>query len=500
VAERRSLIEKRDSVGLVAFLLFCGGVIFGAGFGFLWSVVSAAALCAAALCVLLYLLHSKNDFFRYSLVFVGLFAFLAGNFRMELARPDGSVLLESVNTTVVLEGRIISEPVQKEARTNFILQQSHFSVTVGADRYDDVRYGDIVQVTGILRQPENFTTDQGSEFDYVSYLYKDDILYTVPKAQVHVLFRGKGNPILAVLGRFQKSVIQSFKHVLPAPEAALLSGLLLGTKSSISEQFRNELVETGTIHIIALSGSNVTIVANTFRAMLSRVPGITPHIGSVAGAVGVLLFVTMTGLQSSAIRSGIMAVISIFARSTGRSYTATRALLLAGMAMILWNPKYLVYDVSFHLSFLATLGLIFLVPILSSAFMWVRERVLWFVPLREMVTTTIGAQIAVTPYILFSMGTFSFVSLPANIFILPIIPVVMATGTAAGLIGLFSPALAVPFGYVSYYILAYVAEVVSFFAKVPYASISISGIPLSLCLFSYVLLVIWVYRFLRRIQ
>ena len=162
--------------------------------------------------------------------------------------------------------------------------------------------------------------------------------------------------------------------------------------------------------------------------------------------------------------------------------------------MILWNPKFLIYDVSFQLSFLATLGMIFLTPIFLNLFSRVPENVFKHIPLREMMATTLGAQISVLPFIIYKMGILSLIALPANILVLPAIPFAMGIGTLAGLIGNFSIVIATPFAFVTHLLLQYIIILVNFFAQIPFAYVTLKGVSIFVCLGLYSLLIFWIYK------
>ncbi len=439
--------------------------------------------------------------FRLPLIGAGVFiiAALLGGWRMQAAKPDLSYLADKIDQKVTLRG-IIDAPEFRSGGIQFTLDTGNAGVIISTKDYQTLAYGDEVEVTGKLRKPDNFTTDQGTEFDYVSYLYKDDILYRMSYAKVKVLSHGHGSWLVAKLGPVEDWFLQGFNRVLSVRGADLEGGLVLGSKENIDPGFRDALVTTGTIHIIALSGYNVTVVANALRALFTDVLGLGTLVASGAGALCIIFFVVMTGLQSSAIRAGIMALIGLFACGKGRTYDAFRALVVAGFLMILYDPKYLPYDVSFQLSFLATLGIIFLVPILERSFARVPKKILWIILLREAMAVTLGANLGVLPFILFKMGTLSIISLPANVLVLPAVPIAMATGTAAGVIGSFSTTLAYPFAFVTEALLNYITKTVVFFSKIPYASVIIKHFPLWLCLAMYVGLIVWVYRAWNKIE
>lgn len=434
----------------------------------------------------------KKSFAIFAGIF--LFAILLGGLRLDANRPDSLVFAKSIGQQISITG-IAGESIVKTSGVQFVLDtEKSVSISITVNAGTEVKYGDRVTVSGVLELPQNFMTDQGTEFDYISYLYKDNILYQMRHAKAQVISHDHGNWIVAHLIPIKNFFVQSFQNVLPGDDADLLSGINLGEKSAIDKNFRSDLVATGTIHIIALSGYNVTVVANALRDLFVDILGFGVRLAGIVGGIGIIIFVVMTGLQSSAIRAGVMALIGLFARGEGRTYNAFRALLFAGFLMTLWNPKYLVYDVSFQLSFLATLGIIFITPILEQKFRRVPKKILFVFALRELMSVTLGAMLGVAPFILYKMGTFSFISLIANIVVLPAIPFAMGFGLLAGLIGVFSLGLAYPFAWVTSKLLWYITGLVTFFAKVPFASVTLRHVPLLLSLSLYGVIGMLVYK------
>jgi len=184
-----------------------------------------------------------------------------------------------------------------------------------------------------------------------------------------------------------------------------------------------------------------------------------------------------------------MALLVLLARATGRTYVITRALFIAGFFMILHNPKILVFDSSFQLSFMATLGLIYLAPKIEQYFKLVPTK--W--QLREFATATVATQLFVLPMILYKMGDLSLVALPVNILVLAFIPITMLFGFLTGVVGFVSTLLSLPLAYVTFALLSYQLKIVEVFASFPYASLHIESFPLWLAVLFYAVygLVIW---------
>ena len=143
--------------------------------------------------------------------------------------------------------------------------------------------------------------------------------------------------------------------ILPEPHAGLLNGMLFGAKATLSKDLYDQLIQTGTLHIIALSGMNITILTNLVGITLLRF--VSRRIASLLTIGGILFFVWFVGPSPSIVRAAIMGSISLFAVVSGRQYWPLLSWILAVSVMILLNIQWL-FDISFQLSALATLGII----------------------------------------------------------------------------------------------------------------------------------------------
>lgn len=413
-------------------------------------------------------------------------AFSFGIFRFHLVDKPTPVIFESqVGQKVSLSGEVIDEPDTRENNIKLTTEVNREGVKtkilLSAGMDGEYAYGDEINFEGKLEKPENFITDQGKEFDYINYLRKDGILYVMSYPKVEIVSRNNGNFIKSALFSVKEKFLEKMNGAIVPPESLLMGGLILGEKSSFSDELRTSFINTGTIHIVALSGYNVTIIAEWIMKLFAQLPYISKNLGIGMGILAIILFILMTGASSTAIRAGIMAVLVLVARATGRNYDVARALILAGVFMILLNPFVLAYDVSFQLSFIATIAVIFFAPRIEKYFLWVPT---WF-QLRDIVSVTSAAYILVLPFILYKMGNLSTVALPANVLILPFIPFTMLLGFLTGMAGMIWYAFAVPLGYASYLLLHYELGVISFFSNIPFAAFSIPNFPLVLTLLIY---------------
>jgi len=402
---------------------------------------------------------------------------------------------------VVIEGVVVRDPDQRLSSKKVVvdidraqgglreeskIKDVHILVTL--DRHADIQYGDLIRMSGRLSVPSNFITDTGREFDYKNYLAKDDIFYQMYLPEFEILGTGDGSHITAWMLSLKHVLVHSINKVFSQPEGSLLAGELFGEKSALGGELQDAFRRTGVIHIVVLSGFNITIVSLFIIWLLTRF--LHPRVALFFGIAGIVLFALLVGGGATVIRASIMAILVIVARLFGRDYDVTRGLFLAAFFMILHNPKILVFDISFQLSFLATLSLIYIAPHIEKKLGWVTTKI----ELRETLVQTLSAQVFVMPLLLYSIGEFSVVSVFVNILVVPLVPMTMLFGFMTGVVGLFSQTLAMIFMFPAHLLLMLQLLFVGLFNKLSFAAIYIPPIPWWLVLGLYTGIGIWVAK------
>ena len=426
--------------------------------------------------------HNKSIIVSVILLGAGL-----GVLRFDVADLNkGNALLDAqIDTHIEATGVVIDEPDIRERNTKLTVLLEDVNGEVVNDKvlihgatHPQFKYGDRISINGELLKPSGFVADDGDYFAYDKFLGKDDIYYQMVFPDMKFLSSGHGSFIRRNLFALKNTFLESVEKVVPDPQASLLGGLVVGAKQSLGEELQDDFRATGIIHIVVLSGYNVTIVADALMKTFSFLPR---AFGLSLGAGSIVLFALMTGASATIVRASIMAILVILAKHTGRTYAITRALFLAGFVMIIHNPKILVFDSSFQLSFMATLGLIYLAPKIERYFKLVPSKFQF----REFAIATVSTQIFVLPLLLYKMGELSLVALPVNLLVLVVVPITMLFGFLAGVVGLLSTDLSLPFAFISYGLLTYQLTVVDFFARPPFASVQIDNFPLMAVLIMY---------------
>jgi competence protein ComEC len=402
-------------------------------------------------------------------------------------------LVGEVGQEVMFEGVIVREPDYRQNSVQLTVEYEDELLLVSADRLGSYAYGDLVLVAGELELPEAFETDLGRTFNYPGYLRAKGIEYRVSFAEVEVLGEGQGNIIMSTLLTAKSAFISSLQSVVSEPQAGLGAGLLLGVKSALGDDIEEDFRQTGIIHIVVLSGYNVMLVVAFIMFCFSFFLPLRARV--VTGIAAVVAFALIVGLSATVVRASVMAGLVLLSQALGRQYDVLRALILAGLLMVLINPYLLVYDIGFQLSFMATLGLILIIP--QFELLGLQEKQ-WF-GAKEFFLATLATQIAVLPLLMYHIGEVSIISLVVNVLVLPVVPVAMLLTFAVGMLGFVSLPLASMVGFIANLSLLYILEVAKWFATLPFAAVTVPAFsPLGVLLLYAAMFGLWYYLQLRQ--
>ena len=281
----------------------------------------------------------------------------------------------------------------------------------------------------------------------------------------------------------RERLVETLDETLPYPQSALLSGILIGSQERFPYYLKDQMKATSTIHIAVVSGQNLTMLAGFIMSIVSFL-GRRKTIALTLLVVG--FYSLLTGFQVPAIRASIMVALAFLAQILGKERSGWWVLLITAGAMLLYNPNWLL-SISFQLSFLATMGVVVVAPILVERFKAVPQII------KQDLAVTLAAQAMVLPVIVYNFGQLSLVGVLANLFVLWTIPIIMVTGFISLVLGLLSNFLGSLFGWIPAILLTYFIDLVQFFSKIPGASVGVGETGILLWVGYYLILgaVIW---------
>jgi competence protein ComEC len=464
-------------------MAFLGGIALAA-----WSGLSVYAwiTCAGIAILLTLLVRRFVKSARISLLAISLISLFLGAARYEYAQPRvtpfDAAFFNDRQYDVLVTGWVEEMPDRRDAYTNLRIQVEAVDtgtgdlpaggvilVRVGGNEV--YHYGDRLRLRGPLETPP-----ADDEFSYRDYLARDGIFSYMSKAEATVLPGKNGNFISAAMFAFKEKMLANIYRLFPDPEASLLAGILLGVDTGLTRELQDAFKNTGTAHIIAISGFNISIIAGIFVSLFSRWLG--PRRGALLAILAIGFYTLLVGADSAVVRAALMGGFSLLARQVGRRNLGVNTLSLVALLMALANPL-VIWDVGFQLSFFATLGLILYAEPLAGLVKYILaklrlpdgniEKIL--PPLSDFVLLTLAAQITTLPIMAYHFKRISIVSLIANPFVLPPQPVVMILGGVAVLLSLAWLPLGQLTAWAAWPFVEYTIRVVELFDRVPHGTI-----------------------------
>ena len=404
----------------------------------------------------------------------------------------------------VIKGVISDEPDYRDSYTNLIIDTEyidrpdkknhlyvHGKMLVRVDSGETYQYGEHVRLRGVLETPP-----ENEEFSYKDYLALSGIYAYMRNAEATLLPEERsGHPIKTWIFDLKDRALTNVYELFPDPEASLLAGILLGVDTGLPKDLQEAFKDTGTTHIIAISGFNITIIAGLLFALSNRFLG--DKFGALVALFGIGIYTVLVGADAAVVRAAVMGGFALFARQVGRKQDAVTTLLLVAVGMSLHNSMVL-WDVGFQLSFAATAGLLFFADPLAQWFVCQASRITSEEraqqiagPVGEYFLFTLAAQFATIPIMAYHFGRISLISFLANPFILPVQPAVMILGGIA----LIASLLLMPLGKIlaifALPFTTYTIRMVEFFDRMPQGVIVLGDTKLILILLIYLAMLAW---------
>jgi len=326
--------------------------------------------------------------------------------------------------TLLLTGTIDHEPLRRER------------VQIINLRLDAPREGTIT----ILAAPE-YPLSFLDTISIEGVVERGEVRGSAPQVifpQITVTGRRETTDLKSLLIAFKLRLLEYVRKALAAEPAALLEGILLGERGNFSGELRAKMAASGTTHLVALSGYNIMIVIIAIGAIAKQI--LSRRNALIAVSVGIVLFVVMVGAEASVVRAALMGFLLLLALQRGHIYDIKNSIAFVAVLMLLVDPRSAVVDKGFQLSFISLLGIVYIKPMID-AYRRPKKKHFEGGQMGDIVATTLAAQLAVLPILLFSFSGFSLSSIISNILIIPIMPLTMFLGFCFLTLSLIAPPL-----------------------------------------------------------
>lgn len=413
----REILQSPSKTLAVSLTAFCFGILIGPLVpSSWWETLLVMTAISFALVVLL-----KNKAQRFLLTIIAIFFFALFRFTSAII-PSSIPTVADVESSATRVSGIVSSEVERRVTTQrVVLDQVTLAdeprtgkLLVWVPLYPEISYGETLVFNCRIEKPEPI-----EGFAYDAFLAGQGILAVCMRPEFMDVHAPASFSVVGNLFALKKAAVHTLQIFLPEPHASFLSGLLFGGSSSLSSDLKDDFAATGTSHILAASGFNVSLFSLTFLSWI-----LTTRIGRKRGLILTTLlivgYVLMAGATPAVIRAGIMGGVVILSKWISRKAFIPNVLLLTASAMFLMNP-FVLSDVGFQLSFAATAGILMLCDRV--------EKHLKFIPnqfgFRTSFAASLSAIVITLPILLWHFGTVSLVAPFTNLLVLPLVPYAM---------------------------------------------------------------------------
>ncbi len=379
-----------------------------------------------------------------------------------------------------LTGVVVSVPKRSLEKTDFVLACERLTtdkreiivtgktqVFLYTSEPIQIDYGDRMNICGRLSSP--LASTNPGVFDYQRYLSHRNVhsLFSVYKSEdIERLGKARISIFRSIIAKIRKRIDYIIKSNLPQLESSILAGVMLGERGGLPRQIQGVFADAGVLHTLAVSGLHVGLVLFIFYAFF-RVIGIPKKTTYFLTIIVVIVYAQVAGGRPSAIRASIMATCGLVAILLERDKHLYNSLALAAFIILLFNP-FTLFDVGFQLSFMATLGILYLTPHFLDYFRLGKPRRVITYILTSLAVSA-GALVGVYPIIAFYFNKISLIALISNILVVPQVAVIISLGFASSILGLFSLSLAQVINIMNRLFIIILFGCIRFFASLPFS-------------------------------
>lgn len=372
----------------------------------------------------------------------------------------GTLFMQKLDNIVQLTGQEVV--IQATARSDAVYSfQSQLEFTAGEIRLlkpDSKPLAGIFRVTG-FGVPMVYRGDR-VQITGKLYLTRGSSQARISYAQLQKISNDT-----SLLNKLTRKFSAGIQNALPEPLSSFGLGILVGQRNNMPENINEQLVTVGLVHIVAVSGYNLTIMVRG----ISRMKLGSKYQQLVLSLTLIGLFVVITGFSASIVRAAIVSMLGLWAWYYGRRARPVVLLLFAAALTSFARPFYIWGDLGWYLSFLAFFGILVIAPLIARRLFKDRPRLLTLV-----VIETLAAEIMALPLIMMAFGQLSLVALLANAIIVPLVPIAMLLSAIAGLAGMVVAPIAGWFAWPAVLLMTFMLDIIQLLSSVPSAMVHLN--------------------------
>jgi len=488
----KTIINSPSKTLASALAVFCFGILLGPfippGWWEVLLIISIGLIVSSSVV--------RHKTFRFTLVMLGIFLFALFRYTQVVLPSNILTVATAPSSQIRVSGTVAGEVEQRLGGQRIVLEDVALAdesrsgrLLVWAQLYPEISHGDEVVFTCKVQTPEPF-----EGFAYDRFLESQGILAVCYRPEYIDVHPRESFSLVGSILSFKQISINRLGLIVPEPHASFLSGLIFGGSSSLSSEMKNDFSSTGTSHILAASGFNVSLFSLVFLGwILSTRLG--RRKGLILSTILIVVYVIIAGATPAVVRAGLMGGVVVLSYGVNRKSSLLNVMLATAALMLLINPLILMADVGFQLSFVATAAVLALTKPL--------EKYLQFIPktfeLRTSFAASLSAIILTLPILLWHFGQLSLIAPLANLLVLPLVVYAMAITIVALVVSVAFVPLGTLVAFPAWALSFVMLWLISVLGSIPFATLELAHARLLAITVAAILFFIWFhFRYARR--
>ena len=331
-----------------------------------------------------------------------------------------------------------------------------------------LKYGDKIEFYLEYEKPSTARNYMG--FDYSNYLKTKKIFGTVnlKEEDVEIISHDNSNIILRKIYELRNLMKTKIEKLLPKETSGLCLGMLIGETSGIEENMQEDFRDSNLSHILAVSGANVSYIIVSITYIFNKMC-LRKRLSKIISIILLILFMLLTGCTSSVNRACIMAILMLIAELLYRKSDVYNNLAISALILLIINP-YSLLDIGFQLSYMGTIGIVFLHDKIGN-FIKINNKIVKY--FFEMIAVTTCANLAIIPIMMFHFNTISLTFYFSNIIVGPILGIVVIIGFIMFFISLIFTPISSLIAIVLNLMLKFIIKIAEITANMPFSKTTI---------------------------
>jgi len=504
---------------LIASIIFIFGIIL-ASLGVFKGIPSYAFmfLIATFLLFLIFFINNDNLFVGLALVVIFLISIVRYNIFNEIKANNIKNFTSYPSAKVLVHGKIVSDPVKKTKTKNiesFTLKASSLKtnnswqkisgfslVNIYNDKNIRYQYGDTIVLEAYLKKP--FTFNKKSKFDYKKYL-ADKRIHSILSVNKGLFSKKLGEnkkistKIIRKIYHIRSKLEAHINHYLRYPYNSILDAILLGKRENIPKHIKSAFANTGTLHILAISGLHIGIIYFVLRIIL-RIFRVQNNLAVGLAILFLICFTVLSGARPSIVRASTMFSILALGDIFKRKISILNLIGLSCFIILVANPNQL-FDVGFIFSYMAILSIVVVSPRLYRAFHAdeplrrgdsISKKIKYYS--LKSISVSLAAWLGLLPLIAYFFGVISPIVVVANLIVIPLLFMVMGSGIVLISLGIFLKFLAPIFAESTWFFTFSIIKCINFLEKIPFSYFKVKSFGMHFVLIYYALMCIILLR------